>query len=71
MNEKGIDIGGQRNVDCHGIGGEVGKFTAFKTHNGNNLAKLNDAKCSVYVRVFNSRMFERNARTCVLLVLRH
>lgn len=51
-NRKGIVSGIQMDVECHEKGGKGGKNTGRKTHNGVNLAKLNDAKSGVYVRVF-------------------
>jgi len=47
MNEIDFIRDRQRNVECYEMGGKVGKKTAHKTHNANNLAKLNDAKCIV------------------------
>ena len=52
MNRKGIASGVQMDVECHEKGGKGGKNTGRKTHNRVNLAKLNDAKSGVYVRVF-------------------
>ena len=48
MNEKGVVKDGKRISRCHEIGGKVGKNTDPKTCNGNNLAKLNDAKSTIY-----------------------
>ncbi len=47
MNGKGIVSGGQRGVENHEIGGIMGKNADQKTHDGDNLAKLNDAKCPI------------------------
>ena len=47
MNEKGIVSDKQRSVECEEKGGKIRKNTGQKTHNGNNLAKQNDAKCPI------------------------
>ena len=47
MNGKGGVSGRQRGVECDAMGGKVRKKTDQKRHNGNNLAKLNDAKCII------------------------
>ena len=47
MNEKDVVSGGKGDVECHEKGGKVGKNADRKTHNGSNLAKLNDAKCTI------------------------
>ena len=44
MNGKGGVSGRQRDDGCDEMGGKFAKNTAQKTHNCNNLAKLNDAK---------------------------
>ena len=70
MNEKGVISGGQRGVECYEIGGKVGKNTGAKTCNGNNLAKLNDAKRIILCSQFTQKAIEKKGNTCVLLVLR-
>jgi len=47
MNGKGVVSDRQRGVECDEKGGKIHKNTNQKTHNGNNLAKLNDAKCTI------------------------
>ena len=47
MNGKGGVSGRQRDDGCDEMGGKFAKNTAQKTHNCNNLAKLNDAKCTI------------------------
>jgi len=67
-NRKGIVSGIQMDVECHEKGGKGGKNTGRKTHNGVNLAKLNDAKSGVYVRVFTVRPSQKLGKACVLPV---
>ena len=68
MNKNGLVIGGQRNVECYELGGKVGKNTGPETHNGNNLAKLNDAKCTILCSSFNQKPFEKQGNACILQV---
>ena len=70
MNEKDVVSGGKGDVECHEKGGKVGKNADQKTHNGNNLAKLNDAKCTIHTHVFDKKAFEEQGKICVLQVLR-
>ena len=46
MNDKGLVLDGQRGVESYERGEKVGLKTNLETRNDNNLAKLNDAKCT-------------------------
>ena len=58
MNGKGFVSDGKRNVGCYEKDEKVGKNRVQKTHNGNNLEKLNDAKCTILCRRFTQKPFE-------------
>jgi len=47
MNGKRFVSCRQWSVECDEMDGEIHKNTDQKTNNGNNLAKLNDAECSI------------------------
>ena len=47
MNGKGLVSERQRGVECDEKGGKIRKNAGQKTHNGINLAKLNEAKCTI------------------------
>ena len=58
MNEIGFVRDRQRSVECYETGGKLDKNMGTKTHNGNNLAKLNDAKCTISCPPFTQGAFE-------------
>jgi len=58
IGENGLVAKVKGGIKCHRIGGKVGKNIAPKTHLGNNLAKLNDAKCSTSHSLFAQKPFE-------------
>ena len=49
----------ERGVERYEMGGKVDKNTDPKTHNGHNLARLNDAKCIILCSMFTQMSFEK------------
>ena len=58
MNGKGVVRDRQKSVECYELGEKLDKNMGTKTHNGNNLAKLNDAKCTISCPPFTQGAFE-------------
>ena len=69
MNGKGVVADWQRGVENHEKRWKSRQNQVRKKHDGDNLERLNDAKCIILRSPFTQRAFEKQGKMCVLQAL--